>query len=248
MRTRTLLILMVLAAFLATSCDQGLFGTNFFGAFESYDAPDYQSASSADLVKASEDDRFFEEMSEEEAAVVVAKLEVTYTDTNLPDDERADAALLAADVYIKTSAASETMTVLNGIVGDAINGTTPDFQDSTFISTLFSDDATELAGQLEALAGAADALAAYGGLLGTDSTLSTQDDNPGDTATLALVGGVVKALLSENGDDPAAVAAALINDPASLNPPVGADLNGILGPNLVNVIEAGIGSLADLGF
>ena len=239
---------MVLAAFLATSCDQGLFGTNFFGVFESYDAPNYQSATSADLVAAAEDDRFFEEMSEEEADAVVATLALTYNNDALPDDEQADAALLAADVYIKTSAASETMTVLNSIVGDAINGTTPDFEDNTFISTLFSNDPVELADQLEALAGAADALAAYGGLLATDSTLVSQDDNPGDTATLALVGGVVAALLDANPvlttDQ---VAAALIDDPSSLTAPSG-DINTILGADLVNVIEAGIGSLTDLGF
>jgi hypothetical protein len=43
------------------------------------------------------------------------------------------------------------------------------------------------------------------------------------------------------------VAEALIDNPSSLTGPSG-DIDTILGVNLVNVIEAGIGSLTDLGF
>jgi len=247
MKTRALLILMVLAAFLATSCDQGLFGTNFFSAFENYDAPNYLDASSGDLVKAAADDRFFKEMDETEKTAVLVTLEGTYTDEAAPKEDRTQAALLAADVHIYTTGTDDTLKALNKIIGDTIDGNEPDFEDSNFMATFFGEDATieDVAAQLDALAAAAAALTTYGALLEEDATLKSYDDNPGDTATIALIGGVVSALLSANSEKSTEDVAAILlgAQEGTLEPPGGEDLEETLGVDLWRVITTGIGDL-----
>lgn len=257
MKTRALLILMVLAAFLATSCDQGLFGTNFFGVFESYDAPDYQSASLADLVEASEDDRFFKEMSPDDKGDLLDNLNDTYNNAST-DEDKAAAVLLMADVHIYTTGADQTLTAMNGLVGDAIENEAPSFKDSTFISSFFAEDATvqEVSAQLEALAAAADALSLYGGLLTDENreALKAQDDNPLDTATLALLGGLTKVFIDAAGSSTTLANAIVSRDFTGIEPaePTGETATDQLASmnfdeNLIKVINAGL-NLDNLGF
>ena len=182
------------------------FTTNVFSSFDSYDMPSLTD--SDELISARNDDQFYENLSDEEKTVVLDTLEDVYSDSSEDVEDRQYAAVMAADVHLKTSNTEDVMESLNSVVADAASGEEvyseeDGDQPEVFFRTLFGEPPTDISKavykaqvlvQLNAFYDAAAPLEAYGETREAGAPIPP-DINAGDTATKALMAGNTRAIV-----------------------------------------------------
>ena len=220
----------VVAFFTAVSCEQGLFGTNIFGGLEGeYKMPNFETARSEEIVKAAEDDRFYEEvesLEEEKVDKLVETLQTTAEDTGAEPIDRKKAALTASEVKIRSKGAKDAVEEANDLItklvvdrasGNNEKNENPDGEadssidfkkPSEVVKKLFPEDTTveEVKEQLEGLREAAKDFRTYGELLKEDEEAGREQTTPagfnaGDVAAKALLAGTVEKLVEATKDD-----------------------------------------------
>lgn len=237
-----------------SSCDQGLFQTNIFAGFESFESPSADNAE--DLLGARDDDRFYDEIAGgdiNDPDSYVSQVIDSLSDVTADDPAYQEANLMLADVYMAATGADEVFDEFNTqLVGFIETGEIPgeDLNNTGDLLKLFFDDtltSDELSVQLQGLVEAASYLSIYGSTL-ADGT--PDGVNPGDVAAQALLAGIVSAVVTENGGDVTTLADAIVNNTTdSLALPVGSSLTEILtnsDPDLASVVTAGL-DLSALG-
>ncbi len=182
------------------------FTTNVFSSFDKYDMPSLTDAD--ELISAMYDDQFYENLSDSEKETVLETLEDVYSDSSEDVEERQNAAVMAADVHLKTSDTEEVMESLNSLVADAANGEEvyseeDGDQPEVFFRTLFGEPPSgvsksaykaEVLIKLNAFYEAAAPLEAYGETLEAGAS-APPGVNEGDTATKALMAGNTRAII-----------------------------------------------------
>lgn len=214
---------LVLVLLLLTGCNPFL--TNIYSGIDKYKMPDLGDVD--DLLDASDDDAFYDKLEDDPEAKeeVLETLEETYTDDSVDDETRQEAALMAADVHLKTSNTEDVMDNFNDLVSDAASMDDSEFKDSYNMDTpeglfksLFGDPPYESGTavndpdrvayynivwvQLEAFILAVEPLESYGLLLKAGAP-TPPDVNAGDTATKALMAGLTRFItysLDVDGD------------------------------------------------
>lgn len=234
------------------SCEE-MFTPNIFGNFEKYDKPNISAANVEDLLEETTDDRFFDELTEDDIEVIEEKAKNVYLTGN--NSQKTSASLLAADVQIKTSGADEVFDNVVPVFSDIIDeGEEFSFEDPEIIKDFFpSKKKEDIVKQLEAFEKAAHHFSKCGEAISGDENLLLQkDDNPQDTAAKALVSGIVAVLIELNSAEE--LADAIISEDGfdNLDGPDSSDEGGtadqlefLLGDNdfaenIVSVIGAGI--------
>lgn len=261
MKKIALLSLLVAVALVATSCDQGLFGTNYFSIFEGdYDMPNLATANADDLIEAAEDERFYDgldDLTEAEVDGIVTTLVGVANDIDAPADDRMDAALVASEVEIQASGADAAVQNVNDLVIQVINDPESiNFDEPVdIIGQIFTAGATttDVAKQLEGLFDAVGTFETYGSLLATNEPPA--DVNAGDVAAKALLSGMVAAMVNDmtggSTDEAvqdaaiATIADTIVNEPENLpllfdftDEP---DFQSLIGPEIYAVVDDGIG-------
>ncbi len=215
----------VLLLMLLTGCNP--FTTNIYASFDTYKMPDLGDVD--EVLDAADDPDFYENLADDPEAKqeVLDTLEETYNDPDEDEETRQEAALMAADVYLKTADTDETLDNFNDLISDAANG--EDVFDSEggdgpdiLFKSLFGDPpyaagtpATDPAYvayralvevQLDAFLKAIPALEVYGNNVNSGIPVPP-DSNAGDTATKALMAGLTRYLtymLDADGDNSSA--------------------------------------------
>lgn len=275
------ILITVLMAFAIASCSGNPFMNNIFSSFDKYELPSSFSTID-DVLDEAGDDGFLDALTEDEQLIedVIALLEGVLDDD--PADADQEAALLLADVHLAASGADDTINNVNELLIDAIDD--PDSLDiespGDLMRDLFDLDPSltqaeqkvEVARQLQALLGAAEALAFYGETMAEQG--SSPEVNSGETAATAVMAGMTAYMIEnavvDNTADPviplseedaiAAIAAAIV-DPLNndfpdteANPDVddaettGDMIDAMLGPGLAEVVADGfdLSVLADM--
>ncbi len=199
------LVLGLVLLVLLVSCNP--FTTNIFSGIDKMKMPDPTNVN--DLLSVSSEPQFYENLASDSAEkeIVIQTLNTVANDTSADPEVRQEAALMLADVYLKTTTGTdETLSNLNSVVGDAIEGNLDSYDlnnPETLLRMLFGEppggvySATYKAAlvlQLNAFLGAADSLQSYGELLEAGYPVPP-DTNSGDTATKALMAGIVRTIV-----------------------------------------------------
>lgn len=204
--------ILVLGLFLLSSCNPFL--TNIYSSIDKYKMPDLGNVD--DLLDSVNDDAFYDNLEDDPdaKAEVLETLKDSYTDESEDDETRQEAAVMAADVYLKTSNTEDVLDNFNDLVSDAAsmddgefeaayNMDTPEglfkslFGNPPYESGTTVDDPDRVAyynlvwAQLEAFILAVEPLESYGLLLKAGAP-TPPDVNTGDTATKALMAGLTR--------------------------------------------------------
>ena len=183
------------------------FTTNLYSGIDNFKNPDLSSAD--DVLDASDEPQFYENLKDDPAAKqqVLDTLQDVLDDPDADSEQQQEAALMIADVHLKTSDTSDTMSNLNSLVGDAVSGEEVFNSDGdgpeVFFRAIFGEPpagvpkATYKAGviiQLNAFLSAAEPLQYYGETLEVTGA-SPPGTNDGDNATKALMAGMTRTLV-----------------------------------------------------
>ena len=200
------------------------FTTNIYSGIDKYKMPDLDDVD--EVLDAANDPDFYENLKDDPKAKekVLETLEDTYNDPDEDEETRQVAALMAADVHLKTSDTEDTLDNFNDLISDAANGEEIYDSDSgdgpeVLFKSLFGDPpypvgtsttsssyisykklvTTQLNGFLLAIP----ALQAYGNNVNAGFPIPP-DANAGDTATKALMAGLtryISFMLDVDGDN-----------------------------------------------
>jgi hypothetical protein len=193
--------------FVLSSCNP--FTTNIYSGLDKFKNPDLTDANA--LLDSSDEPQFYENLKDdpEAKALVLKTLAEVYNDPTAPDEKQQEAALMAADVYLKTSDTEDVMSNLNSLVGDAVSGEdvfsgdTGDDGPEVFFRAIFGEppvgvpQATYKATvviQLAAFRESAEPLQIYGEKL-EETGVSPPGTIDGDNATKALMAGMTRTLM-----------------------------------------------------
>jgi hypothetical protein len=204
-RSLTGLILVLL--FILGSCNP--FTTNLYSSFDVFENPDLTDANA--VLEASDEPQFYENLANdpEAKAQVLETLAEVYNDPDASDEKQQEAALMSADVYLKTSDTQAVMSNLNSLVSDAVSGEDVFSGESesdgpeVFYRSIFGEPPTDVAKasykaaviiRLTAFRDSAVPLQVYGEKL-EETNSSPPDTNDGDNATKALMAGMTRTLL-----------------------------------------------------
>ncbi|OQY35440.1 MAG: hypothetical protein B6241_00620 [Spirochaetaceae bacterium 4572_59] len=204
--------ILLLILFSLAGCNPFL--TNIYSGIDKYKMPDLGDVD--DIIDSSKDDAFYDKLEDDPAAKaeVLETLKDAYQDESADDETRQEAALMAADVHLKTSNTEDVMDNFNDLVGDATTMDNDDFEEAYNMDTpeglfksLFgdppyesgtpADDPARVAYhdivwvQLEAFILAVEPLESYGLLIKAGAP-KPPDVNAGDTATKALMAGLTR--------------------------------------------------------
>jgi hypothetical protein len=184
------------------------FTTNVFSSFDKYEMPSLTDAD--DLIGARNDDDFYDNRKDnpEDKATVLETLADVYMDSSEDVEDQQYAAVMAADVHLKTSDTEEVMESLNSLVADAASGEEVYNEDDgdqpeVFFRTLFGEPPSGVSTstykaqvliQLDAFYEAATPLEVYGETREAGAPIPP-DINAGDTATKALMAGNTRAII-----------------------------------------------------
>jgi len=184
------------------------FTTNLYSGIDKFKNPDLTDADA--LLDAADEPQFYENLKDDPAAKqqVLDTLQDVLDDPDATEETKQEAALMMTDVHLKTSETQETMSNLNTVVSDAVDGNvTFDAADGgpeVFFRTLFGEPpATSVMSfteykalvtlQLNGFLGAVESLEAYGE--GIQAGYPIPDVNHGDNATKALMSGMTRTLV-----------------------------------------------------
>ncbi len=200
------------------------FTTNIYSGIDEYRMPDLDDVD--EVLDAANDPDFYDNLKDDPKAKqkVLETLEETYNDPDEDEETRQEAAIMAADVHLKTSDTEETLDNFNDLISDAVNGEEiydPDSGDGpeVLFKSLFGDPpypvgtsttsssyisykalvVTQLNGFLLAVP----ALQVYGNNVNAGFPIPP-DSNAGDTATKALMAGLtryISYMLDVDGDN-----------------------------------------------
>jgi hypothetical protein len=201
--------------FLLSSCNP--FTTNLYSSFDKFQNPDLTDVD--EILAASDEPQFYENLANDPdaKAQVLATLSDVYNDPDASEEKRQDAAIMAADVYLKTSDTEEVMSNLNSLVGDAVSGEDV-FSGSgdsdgpeVFFRSLFGEPPEDIpfatykatvVMRLDAFKDSAAPLEAYGETRESGAPIPI-GLNTGDTATKALMAGITRTIIYYlGGSDP----------------------------------------------
>ncbi len=226
---------------LLVSCNP--FSMNIFSGIDNMEMPDLTSTS--DLLSVADEPQFYENLSNDpdaKAQVISTLEDAMYNSTDTTTQQ--EAALMLADVHLKTSGSDETLSNLNSVIGDALDGEEvfdPD-NPETLLDAIFDDSLSqaEIAEQLQAFYDAATALETYGNTL--EDNDPPNDTNSGDAATKALISGAAKFII-DSGNTVDDVAAYVATGSPALTVGAVTDPSEIFDatPGLLNVVDEGLG-------
>jgi len=200
-------VLPLLLLFLLSGCNP--FTTNLYSSFDKFKNPDLTDADA--LLDAADEPQFYENLKNdpEAKAQVLATLSEVYNDPAEDPDKKQEAALMAANVYLKTSDTEEVMSNLNSLVGDAVSGedvfggSSDTDGPEVFFRAIFGEPPADVPTatykaqvliQLSAFRDSAEPLQIYGENLEVTHA-SPPGTNDGDNATKALMAGMTRTLL-----------------------------------------------------
>lgn len=230
MKRTTTIALVAAIAITMTGCDalDAVLGYNMFSSLAAVDAKEISEADAETLVELSDSDSFYDTLEDDAALKGTTLIKIdTAIGGSIDSATDQELAVLAANIYLQTTAAGDLINNVSSLMVELIDEPTPDYSDlERIISGLVPDSLKGSDGTIDQVAFLAmitaleEADAVYqdlGGAIGTGGYASGTDIVAGEIAQNALLAAVIAAVVPPTGTT-GAYLYALLTEPATPDP------------------------------